>query len=180
MARPWTSSSARVSAARGTHPEHEWYSPGQRGQATRCLHTGHPTLERHCVMARKVSVPLVSLLALLLITCNGGKVPLTLTIGSGAIALVQNGVMGSTGTPVGGGPVGTSLPVASTAGNALVLIAANATTPTGPTVTSMPTGFVLLASIRESTNSDYEVWVYLNNPGGIQGVTFQTVLTGQW
>src|SRR6185295_7775759 len=121
----------------------------------------------------------LALLALLLLTC-GDPVPLTLSIGSGAIALVQNGVMGSTGTPVGGGPVGTSLPVASTAGNALVLIAANATTPTGPTVTSMPTGFVLLASIRESTNSDYEVWVWLNNPGGIQGVTFQTVLTGQW
>jgi len=130
-------------------------------------------------VARKVSVPLVSLLALLLLTC-GNPVPLTLSIGSGAIALVQNGVEGSTGTPVGGGPVGTSLPLPSTAGTALVLIAANATTPTGPTVTSMPAGFVLLASIRETTNSDYEVWVYLNNPGGISAVTFQTVLTGQW
>jgi hypothetical protein len=130
-------------------------------------------------MFRKASAAV--LVALVIVTVWVLRMPLTLTIGSGPVALLQNGVLNTLG---GGDPAGglvqTVLPVASTAGTALVLIAANATTPTGPTITSITAGFVKLASIRESTNSDYEVWVYLNNPGGITVVNFLTVLTGQW
>lgn len=133
-------------------------------------------------MFRRVGALLVSVAVLAFALWWGfGRMTTTVTIGSGPIVLVQNGAMQTNyGTPVGGGPVGVTLPLASQAGTALVAIVSNASLATGATVTSFPAGWVKLASAVETTNSDIEVWVYLNNPGGINAVTFQTVLSASW
>jgi len=125
-------------------------------------------------VARKISVPLVSLLTLLLLTC-GNPVPLTLTIGSGPIALVQNGSVVETVLSADGfasGSIAATLPVASTAGTTLILIMssnvqANLASPAGFT------GITNLAGTAIGVTTIFKIAVYPNNPGGIIGVTVQ-------
>jgi len=107
-----------------------------------------------------VSIPLVSLLALLLLTC-GNPVPLTLTIGSGPIALVQAGTM-QTGLL---NPMGLKMAAPSTAGTALIACFF------GTPPTSAPTGFVRLVTAG-GVAPITECWIWLNNPGGITAVNF--------
>ena len=96
--------------------------------------------------------------------------PLTLTIGSGPIALVQNGVV--TQTQISGataGPIPATLPAASTAGTYLLSVFGGGLF-TGSIIQSMPAGWILLAA-RPGYQTDYEVWGYPNNPGGIATVS---------
>ena len=116
-------------------------------------------------MARKVSVPLISLLALLLLTC-GDPVPLTLTIGSGPIALVQNGPL-VIGNYKGVSP---TLATPSTAGTTLVAILI------GDLVTAVPPGWVLAATATSGGVLVFQTYIYPNNPGGILTANF-TVAT---
>jgi len=96
---------------------------------------------------------------------------LTLTIGSGPIALVQK-MATVTVTDWGAGymgPITLTLPAPSTAGTALLIVLSNSYSSGALTVT-MPAGWVKLISQVEGTTSNIEVWADLYNPGGIQVV----------
>jgi len=90
---------------------------------------------------------------------------LTLTIGSGAIALAQ---VGAITTVAGTQQVTPTISAASTAGT---LLLAGLTSSNSP-ITAAPSGWTLLSSVAQSTNSRLEIWHYPNNPGGILAVPF--------
>ncbi len=103
--------------------------------------------------------------------------PLALQIGANQIALVQNGAVAING---GGGPSGSlTLPAKSTAGTALIVFVASASGGS-PLISSFPAGWVKLFGQTETTQTDMECWVYLNNPGGIQAITFNGTSTIWW
>lgn len=95
--------------------------------------------------------------------------PLTVTIGSGPIALVQTGAVQetiiSTSSPLPG-----VLPVASTAGNLLLLFIGAGNPGAVPSISGVPAGFTKLAGVITAANTSWEVWGYPNNPGGIAGL----------
>jgi hypothetical protein len=101
-------------------------------------------------------------------------VTLSLNIGSGPIALLQNGPYVNTGTGGAGPSVGVlTLNAPSTAGTALIAIVAAA--PGGgasPSVTSFPVGWGRLQTVTQSNIALLEIWAYPNNPGGISTVNF--------
>lgn len=104
---------------------------------------------------------------------------LVLSIGGGAISLVQNGVGARSVTTV---PTA-SLPVASTWGTTLVALLGN-TTGVATTTTSVdPTvsvGWRQVATHDQGVgNAHIEVWVYENNIGGITTATF-TSASATW
>ena len=102
------------------------------------------------------------------------KMPLTCQIGSGAVALVQNP---SISLASAGFQVSVTLTTPSTAGNALMLVV-GFQLHAGVGVTGLPAGWVRLGQVTQSTFAAMEVWVYLNNPGGIQVVTFSVGVLG--
>lgn len=96
---------------------------------------------------------------------------LVLSIGGGAISLVQNGTgaRSVTTTP------SASLPVASTWGTTLIALLGNTTGVSASTASVDPTvtvGWRRLGVVDETTNAHIEVWVYENNIGGITTATF--------
>jgi len=98
--------------------------------------------------------------------------PLTVSIGSGPIALVQSGaVVRSFAVGEASSAIQATLPVASTAGTTLIAIWGN---PNGgtPTVSASPAGWTRLVAVPQSTTTDFEIWAYYNNPGGISLATF--------
>ena len=105
----------------------------------------------------------------------------TLTIGSGGVTLLQNGTLVDTTAAIGGGPIAATLPAPSTAGTALVVVVSTGTASNG-VVNSMPTGFTKLAADTTlGVNSiRFEIWAFLNNPGGIAGIAIQVSISGLW
>src|ERR1044071_4375314 len=94
---------------------------------------------------------------------------LTLTIGSGNIALVQNGAVNETLIGVST-PIPAGITSASTAGNLLLLAIGTGNPGAVPSITNMPTGWFKLTSALAASATDWEFWVYPNNPGGIQNI----------
>lgn len=123
-------------------------------------------------MLRKFSLVVAILFALGLLAAyvaGGSRVaPLTVSVGSGPIALVQEAASVTVQTVAPTGSLGLILPVASTAGKTLIVTLGSGTVPTS---TSMPTGWKSLGASFETTNAFFEVWIYPNNPGGIQSVS---------
>lgn len=122
------------------------------------------------VFRKVASVAVILAVLLALLAFGVSRMALTLNIGSGAIALVQNGPADDGGTTAG--TVTTTLPANSTAGTALVVITVNADTPVKD-ITAVPPGWVQLIS-KSATQLKMEIWIYLNNPGGIRAVKFTT------
>jgi len=102
---------------------------------------------------------------------QGDKMPLTLSIGSGPITLVQNSTI--TTRPITTANPVVTLPVASTAGDLLVVVLAQGANQT-TSITSGPAGFLRAASVQQlgGDNTSLEIWYYPNNPGGILAATF--------
>jgi len=100
--------------------------------------------------------------------------PLTLSIGSGPIALVQAGTVTETlQLPPGStGPLAGTLPVASTAGTTLLATLSGTIGSIGLTAT-FPPGWVQVAA--NSTTDRVEAWIYPNNPGGISSIAVQVL-----
>jgi hypothetical protein len=97
---------------------------------------------------------------------------LTLTIGSGPIALVQNGAIQETVfSTAGSNPIPATLPVASTAGNCLVAFFATGAANAVPVNLTMPTGWLDIGPAMDTTfNAFIDVQIYPNNPGGILSI----------
>ena len=120
-------------------------------------------------MFRKVLVGL--LLALVVVTVFVWRMsPLTLVIGSGQIALVQNGVVQETIISTSS-PIPAILPAASTAGTALLLAIGTGNPGAAPSITGMPVGWVKLTDATAASATLWQFWIYPNNPGGILAVS---------
>ncbi len=97
--------------------------------------------------------------------------PLTLSIGSGPMAFVTGGGFNNQFT--GSTSQSFALTQASAAGTCLTLTLGSGSGST-PRIVSLPPGWQLLIQSIQGTQSDLEVWIYPNNPGGIQTVQFIT------
>ncbi len=132
-------------------------------------------------MFRKFAVIVVFALAFVALAIGASRMPLTLNIGSGPIALVQQGSVSPAGTVASIGVVTVTLPVPSTAGTALIVILANSSGGGPESISSGPTGFIRAIGGSQGAQSEFELWIYQNNPGGMSVFNFRaSALAAQW